>query len=224
MFSSQTSCGISAIFMNQKRVYSTNILWEVAFVSYFTFISFYLVLATMVNISNTQVISMQTQVNDQLTHILQRILNLDHSPRFTHYLFEAFGLFLLFHYWLLLLFLIAALIRTCCKDNPSSSDQFLRQLVQPFTVILSTTEKNSSELKYSEFVPYVIQIFTLLTHFSTNISEPIANLIRLFLNPDMWEYGAFITSSTAFFAKCIKKVSFISLLLFILFPSFSSFL
>merc|ERR1719239_57589 len=104
------------------------------------------------------------------------------KPHFNHYLFEC----------------ICVAIKTSCKSQPASVEQFEEALFQPFTEIL--------QQDVQEFIPYVFQILSmLLEQHSGTVPETYMTMFPFLLTPLLWERPGNIPPLVRLLQSIIQK-------------------
>lgn len=120
---------------------------------------------------------------NRLTQILARVCKNPTNPTFNHYIFESYA--------------------TVIKFNPGSVQAFEQALTPPFTSILQDNVE--------EFIPYVLQIFTLLletrTEPITQDSVYVSLLLPKLFDMSMWQHQGNIPGMVGLINSLEKKAT-----------------
>ncbi|BES95153.1 CAS/CSE protein, C-terminus [Nesidiocoris tenuis] len=105
------------------------------------------------------------------------------KPHFNHYLFET----------------LVLCIKIVCARNPGNVSSFEEALFPVFQVIL--------QQDVQEFVPYVMQLLSMMLEFHPDISGPYLGLYPCLLSPGIWERTGNIKGLCRLIRSYIKKAN-----------------
>jgi len=145
----------------------------------------YVMKAIMRTFSTLQegVIPFLAELLPTLTQKLAIVAKNPGKPNFNHYMFET----------------ITLSIKIVCKKSPEAVTSFEEALFPIFMEIL--------QQDYQEFLPYVMQILSILLDLHSEVPDAYLNLYPHLLTPSLWERAGNVKALTSLLRSFIRKAS-----------------